>query len=106
MEEYDPLVQNNTHFFSTSAPTPIFIDLKALVADASPSVSSTSWKMKFTLNLEKVGQIEVVVNLLRVDDSTICLEFSRKRGNQLAFFEFFKKTKQSLNLYNDATFVV
>ena len=37
--------------------------------------------------------IDVVVNILKVDDKLVCVEFNRKQGNQLGFFEFFKKTK-------------
>lgn len=48
----------------------------------------------------------MVVNILRVDDQTICVEFIRQNGDQLAFFDFFKETKQALNIYNDATLAV
>jgi len=50
--------------------------------------------------------IDVVVNILKVDDKLVCVEFNRKQGNQLGFFEFFKKTKQQLDIYVDSTFAV
>lgn len=74
--------------------------------DSSPNIAADKWKMKFTLKDDKSGPIDVTVNILRVDDSIICVEFNRKQGNQLAFFDFFKQMKKSLNLYNDATFAV
>jgi hypothetical protein len=62
--------------------------------------------MKFTQKTKQSGLIKVVVNILRVDDQTICVEFSRQNGDQLAFFDFFKETKKALSIYNDATFAV
>jgi len=62
--------------------------------------------MKFTQKTDQKGAINVVVNILRVDDGTICVEFNRISGDQLAFFDFFKQTKQALSIYNDAIFAV
>jgi len=37
--------------------------------------------MKFILKTEQKGTIDVVVNILRVDEGTICVEFSRISGD-------------------------
>jgi len=62
--------------------------------------------MKFTLKTGQSGTINVVVNILRVDDGKICVEFNRISGDQFEFCDFFKQTKQALYIYDDATFEV
>lgn len=106
MEDFEPTMQKNTQFFTTSKPAPVFADILALAraAKAEPVVSGDKWKCKFTLKDEKAGPIQMSVSLLKVDDTTTCVEFSRKNGNQLAYFETFKGIKDQLKIYNDATF--
>ena len=67
-------------------------------------MSDEKWKLKFTLSDEKAGPMKAVCNLLQVDEQVLCVEFSRKSGDQLAFLQKFKEIKNALKVYNDATF--
>ena len=109
MEDFEPTLQKQTQFFSTSKPEPIMTDLMALlksgVVEAEGlSMSSSKWKLKFVLKDARSGPIQCNASLLRVDDSMLCVEFARKSGDQMVFLEKFKAIKTALNVYNDATF--
>lgn len=49
-------------------------------------MSGDKWKMKFEL----AEGVKVVCELLRVDDHTICVEFSRLAGDALSFYKHYK----------------
>jgi hypothetical protein len=61
-------------------------------------VSGETWKMKFELP----WGVKVACELLRVDDHTICVEFSRLSGDSLEFYKYYKEIAQRLSIYNDA----
>jgi hypothetical protein len=85
--------------------TDLMAYLKSEAVDSdSVTLSSNKWRLKFALKDSRCGPIQCVANLLCVDDSTLCVEFSRKSGDQMVFLEKFKGIKDALKIYNDATF--
>jgi hypothetical protein len=67
-------------------------------------MSAEKWKLKFVLKDERSGPISCAATILRVDEGMLCVEFSRKSGDQMVFLEKFKQMKEALRIYNDATF--
>ena len=61
-------------------------------------ISDEKWKMKFDLS----EGLKVAVELLRVDEHTLCVEFSRISGDSLEFYKQYKSMAQRLSIYNDA----
>jgi hypothetical protein len=57
------------------------------------------WKVKF-----EIDEVAATCKITRVSPDTVCVEFTRKSGDQLAFFEIFKKISSHLNLHNDQTY--
>jgi hypothetical protein len=45
----------------------------------------------------------VAIKLLKVDDSKICVDFQRKDGSSLHFYEAIGKLKVDLSLFNNTT---
>ena len=61
-------------------------------------ISDEKWKMKFDLS----ESLKVAVELLRVDEHTICVEFTRISGESLEFYKQYKAMAQRLSIFNDA----
>ena len=61
-------------------------------------ISGEMWKMKFNLP----EGLKVACELLRVNEHTICVEFSRLEGDSIEFFKHYKAILQRLSIYNDA----
>ncbi len=61
-------------------------------------ISDEKWKMKFEL----AEGLKVAVELLHVDEHTICVEFSRISGDSLEFYKQYKTMAQRLSIFNDA----
>ena len=94
-KEYDDTLPSNTTFFTTSDATPIFRDLLEYLRrkNIKAQIDSDYWKLTFTIP-DAASAIDVKVKLLRVDDNKLAVEFTRKKGDQLKFFEHYKKMMQ------------
>ena len=76
--------------------------------NVEPVVNESKYKVKFTL--ESTGQdsltskTDMCVRILKVDDTKVCVEFSKQNGNAVLFHEHFNEiTKKVLNFAIDAT---
>ena len=85
--------------FSTYEPEFIFAQLigKLQDRDITPDVHSKKWKLTFdifrdqTEDEKKAGLIQegcrIRVELLKIDEEKICIDFSRLNGNSWFFYE-------------------
>lgn len=92
LKEYDGIMASNTEFFTTADATPVFRDIiehlkrKAI----KPAVDENFWKLTFSIPDGK-SSIDVKVKLLKVSHSKLAVTFTRKKGNQLKFFDHYKQ---------------
>jgi hypothetical protein len=49
------------------------------------------------------GEIEMAVNILRVDEKKNCVEFNRKGGDSLDYFSCFREINDYISEYINAT---
>ncbi len=99
MDQYEPLFSRQTQFFSTSKGELILRDFIGLLeSQGVKDFDVGHWKVKF-----QVGEVMAVLKILRVCADTVCVEFTRKFGDQLAFFEIFKQISSHLTVHNDQT---
>ncbi len=91
-KEYEPVLASNTEFFTTSDPTPVFRDIIEYLRRKAiqPVVDKNYWKLTFSIPDGK-SSIDVKVKLLKVDQSKLAVEFTRKKGDQLKFFDHYKQ---------------
>lgn len=109
LEEYERLFAHKTEFFSTYNPDMIEDALHEHLREkenVEPVVNDKKYKTKFTLKTQDQGaqeqETEMCVRILKADDSTVCVEFTKLRGNQTRFLEHFTEFKKNvLNFSND-----
>lgn len=91
-KEYDGLLASNTEFFTTSDATPVFRDLIEYLRRKAiqPKLDKDYWKLTFSIPDGK-SSIDVKVKLLKASHTKLAVEFTRKRGDQLKFFDHFKQ---------------
>lgn len=80
--------------------------------DITPVLNKLKWKMTFdmfkeqTEDEQKAGLpqegIRVQVNILKVDDERVCVDFTRVAGNSWYFYDQFKLLKENLKDLSDA----
>jgi len=106
MDEYDPVLEKQTQFFTTYEPEQVWKTIvdKLKDKDVSPELSEKKWK----LNFEKVAELDeeekknnVVpdsflgqIKLLKVDQDTICVDFAHRGGNTWYFYEQYNSLKE------------
>jgi len=87
---FDPDCQaRQTQFFSTSMGTQIFRDLvRFLHAQGIHDfyISKTQWKLKFTVPEQG---LKMTCMLLQAGPDKVCVEFTRRLGDQLQFFAYY-----------------
>lgn len=59
------------------------------------------WKVKFEFD-----EVVATCKLERAREDTVCVDFTRKSGCQLAFFKIYKDIAAHLTLHNDQTYTV
>ena len=69
-------------------------------------ISGKKYKVKFSLTSKQQDMFElttkICVRILRVNDSNVCVEFSKISGDELEFLSHFNKIKNTiLNFAND-----
>jgi serine/threonine protein kinase len=110
LEEYEKLFAHKTEFFSTYNPDMIEEALHEHLRqkeNVEPVVNDQKYKTKFTLKTQDQGdqeqETEMCVRILKADDQTVCVEFTKIKGNQTRFLEHFTEFKKNvLNFSNDA----
>jgi len=107
MEAYEKVFENNTEFFSSY--TPDMIEEALLhhlkhVEKVEATVNNDKYKVKFTLvtkDSEVVQELKICVKILKVDDATVCVEFSKLSGSNERFQNHYAELKQVLEFCND-----
>lgn len=109
LDAYEKVFATNTQFFSTYNPDMIEDALKESLENQSiePVISDKKYKMKFELQTKDQGgqlqQCKMCVRILKVDEQTVCVEFTKLGGDQIRFHEHFNDFKnQVLTAMNDA----
>lgn len=82
----------------------------------NPVSNQKKYKTKFTVETKQVlwtadehqeedammtHENDVCVRILKVDDDTVCVEFTNMNGPQLTFLNIYNEMKQVLNMTND-----
>lgn len=112
LDMYEQVFNNNTEFFSTYNPDMIEeAFLQYLQNDKVEfKVSKNKYKIKFTKrgtdDFENKVQdnVDICVRILQVDDSRVCIEFTKLAGRQTTFlkhFEHYKNDQNCLKFAND-----
>jgi len=108
--DYEKVFAQNTEFFSTCNPDDIvtaLLDHLRTKEKVEPKVSKDKYKIKFELTTtgqdETVQTTKITTRILKVDDKTCCVEFTKSDGNNVLFHEHFNNiSKSALNFANDA----
>mmetsp|Transcript_38037 Transcript_38037/g.27665 ORF Transcript_38037/g.27665 Transcript_38037/m.27665 type:complete len:85 (+) Transcript_38037:1129-1383(+) len=81
----------NTQFFSSSSPEELMTGVVQIFFkdDAVEyTLSDKKWKLKFTMKHGGPAHaIECVLNLFKVSEDVICVDFQRNAGDSLNFFK-------------------
>lgn len=107
---YEKVFAQNTEIFSTCNPDDIeaaLIEYLRNKEKIEPTINKDKYKIKFSLTTkgqdENVQTTTMVVRILKVDDKTSCVEFTKSDGNNVLFHEHFNSIKkEGLNFANDA----
>lgn len=115
MDMYERIYNNNTEFFSSYNPDMIeeaFIQY--LTNDKVEfKVSKNKYKIKFTKrgtdDFENTipDNVDICIRILQVDDTKVCVEFTKMSGRQTTFlkhFEHYKNDQNCLKFANDCNY--
>ena len=106
LDEYIRVIHKNTEFFSTfDAPT-ILSALEQFAQESgyTITVAKDKYKIKLQILLEE-GEVEMNAKILKVDDSKVCVEFSKVSGtDSIKFYEKFNNIKEYLGEFINATY--
>ena len=101
-----------TEFYSTTSLEELFNTLAVLAEQLTSdfTISDKSYKCKMLVTREeevegeKVNkEVNLVVNILKIDEEKHCVEFSRKTGDQVLFNEIFNQAREFYGAYVNAT---
>ena len=102
LDTYEQVFSTKTEFFSTYNPDMIEDALLEHLRKQKiePKVSDNKYKVKFQLSTtDQGGQVQVVdlvMRILKVNDSKVCVEFQRQDGDMIRFHEHFNEIKDIL----------
>ena len=95
--------------FSTYDPDYIFAQLISRLQDDNINleIDNKKWKITYDVVQEQEDGLQtegckVQVKLLKIDEKTLCVDFTRRGGSSWHFFEHFKMVKDHLNMLDDA----
>ena len=114
LEQYEHVYSQNTQFFSTYNPDMIeeaLIEHLRNQVKIEPRVNGNKYKTKFTIASKDMGgqdhETEICMRILKVDEGSVCVEFSKLSGNQIRFHDHFKDLKDKvLGFANDTNIQV
>lgn len=108
LDPYEKVFGTKTEFFSTYNPDMIEDALKESLENQSikANINEKKYKLKFDLQTkDQGGQVQLIkmcVRILKVDDATVCVEFTKLGGDQIRYHEHFNDFKnQVLTAMND-----
>ena len=113
LDMYERVFNNNTEFFSTYNPDMIEEALVTYLTNDKTEfkMSKNKYKLKFTIrgtdDFENKVQdnVDVCVRLLQVDNSKVCIEFTKLAGRQTTFLKHFEHFKtELLKFANDCNY--
>jgi len=115
LEPYERIFTNNTEFFSTYNPD--MIEEAFLQYLAKDKIEFKASKNKYKIKFTKPGtddfdnsvqdNVEICVRITQVDNSKVCVEFTKLAGRQTTFlkhFENYKTDANCLKFANDISF--
>ena len=101
MDDFNNHFVKNTIMYSTYEPEFIFAQLigKLQDQDITPNIHSKKWKLTFDIFREQTEDekkadlpqegCRIRVELLKIDEDKVCIDFSRLNGNSWFFFQQF-----------------
>ena len=115
LEKYERVFNHNTEFFSTYNPDMIEETLINYLQGEKfeYKVKEDKYKIKYTLrgtdDFESTVQdnVDICVRILQVDDTKVCVEFTKLSGRQATFLKHFKHYKEGQNIlkhFNDCNY--
>lgn len=126
--EFQYVPGKQTQFFSTYEPEYVFTKLVEYLKEHKfkPEFSDTHFKLKIEKErmpdididqdededaaqtqdskLMPVERVQMSIEIKKVDDSTFCVDFTRKKGSSWLFFEQYNCISDYLSEYNDTTY--
>lgn len=115
LEKYERVFNNNTEFFSTYNPDMIEETLVNYLKNENFDVKTKEdkYKIKYTVrgtddfenNVQDI--VDICVRILQVDNSKVCVEFTKLSGRQTTFlkhFEHYKNGPNILKCFNDCNY--
>lgn len=109
LDQYERIFNSNTEFFSTYNPDMIEEMLVGYLEKKQFEVKAKEdkYKIKYTLRgkdeLDDKMQddVDVCVRILQVDNSKVCVEFTKLSGKQTTFLKHFEQCKSDQNILSD-----
>lgn len=116
LPDYEEVIKKQTTFFSTAQVDKIAFDLYFALTDklgAKATLIGEQAKIKFELKDERLGNqpMKVTVKFYHVpkaggdDSEKVCVEFIRKAGDQLVWFDKYKVIMEEMKDYRDASLI-
>merc|ERR1712014_168013 len=115
MKPYNPQLAKTTAFFSFYTPVQILKELTDSLNsnNVSYNISNTNWKVTFIKTREegneetKEGeqvireQASIQIELLDAGDGKVCVEFKRKQGSSMIFYDQFNMLRDEIGHCNN-----
>ncbi len=105
MDDYLRIVHKYTEMFSTYDAQTLFglLDEAGEKLGAQMEYYPGKFKARLAMATE-TDNIQMKIQILKVDESKVCIEFDRVTGDQLEFFNLYGKIKDYCAEFNDASF--
>ena len=107
LEKYEKVFANNTEFFSTYNPDMIEEALLHHLKheeNVEAQVNPNKYKVKFVLSTkdgELTQEVQICIRILKVDDTKVCVEFSKVSGGNERYHEHYLDLMRTLAFCND-----
>lgn len=113
VKDYDESRARNLKFFSSFPPEELFLQIKQRLDENNQdfAISNKTWKLTLTAKREIANpegesfeeQASIQVEVLRVNDNKFCVDFQRKGGSSILFYDYANKLKDAMELWNNET---
>lgn len=99
------LFNKNTEFFTTECPDNILQEVLGYFEENGYTAKAADGKYKVKVEILSAEQapVDMTIKILKAGADKYCVEFQRTSGDQLDFFNVYKKIKEDLDL-EDATY--
>jgi len=90
------MANKNTELFSKQDPDTIFAALISCAEKQGINYqeSKDKYKIKLNFQLPDDSEVQVLTRILRVNEDTVCVEFTKTKGDVMKYYEQFNSIKK------------